>query len=160
MKLSRDQEFYWHEPLAFSRARGRSTPPPNSLVLFAGFTAAFSVLLALVKFPSDFRSVSLLAGIAVTGAALFAFGLIPLATRMPNSVFIGSNRLVVGKQVFWFKDISHVVVGAMRIGEETFPVVSIWVSGGQPQVFGLGRKVDPGKLSAFFMSKGLHEPQS
>ena len=160
MKLSRDQEFYWHEPLAFSRARGRAEPVPNTLVLFAGFSLAFSVLLALVKFPSDLRSASLLAGIALTGAALFAFGLIPLASRMPNSVFIGSNRLVLGKQVVWFKDIRYAAVGTTRISEEVFPVMSIWLLAGQSHVVGLGRKVDPAKLSAFLKTKGLHEPQS
>jgi len=160
IKLSHDQRFYWSEPFAFSRARAAATPDGSKLPFALLLSALFAVPLLLVGLPEGAGEIGLVLLFAVGGAMLITYLLFPLASRLPNGVLVASDRIVIGREAIPFIQIEHAVVGTMKLGDRTFPVLTFKTRAGQEYLFGLGRKVDARELAGFLEGVGVREPSA
>jgi hypothetical protein len=158
IKLSYDQRFHWSEPFAFARARAAVAPSGSKVPHVLLFATLLSVPLLLAEFPENAGDVAFIALFAIGGALLFAYLLVPLASRLPNDVLVTSDKIIVGREAITFLEIEHAIVGTMLLRDRTFPVLTFRTRAGQDYVFGLGRKVDPRELAGFLARVGIREP--
>lgn len=160
MKFVRDQQFYWSEPFAFSKARASVAPQSNRLVPFALLSVLFAVPLVLVKFPATAADVQLLAVLSIGCALFVVYVLTPLASIFPVGILVASDRLVVGGERIPFKAIDCAAVGTTAMAGRQFPVLSVQTRDGRGYLCGLGAKVDAKELSAFLRRAGVREPKA
>ena len=158
IKLSHDQRFHWFEPLAFARARAAATPGVSKLPYVLLLSVLLAVPLLLVGLPEGAEEIGFIVLFAAGGAVLIAYLLVPLVSYLPNDVLVASDRIVIGREVISFLQIEHAVVGTMKVGERTFPVLTFKTRAGRDYVFGLGRKVNAGELAGFLERVGVREP--
>ncbi|WP_374602238.1 hypothetical protein [Arenimonas sp.] len=157
IKLARDQKFWWLEPFAFARARRGRMPGMNTPALAIILSVLFGVPLFLVAFPdssAELAVICLIAGISGLTTALT----LPWITQLPNDVMIASDRIVLGRDVVPFDQISHALVGETMLAGRSFRVLSFTTKSGRSYLFGLSRKVDSKELEAFLRQAGVREP--
>jgi hypothetical protein len=118
----------------------------------------FAVPLFLARFPETAIDIGVVAGISVASALLASHVILPLASRLPNSVSVMTDSFVVGRQRLWFIEIEHAVVGSAVLGKRAFPVLSFRTKGGQNYLFGLSHKVEAQELADFLVRVGVREP--
>lgn len=160
MKLFPSHPFRWQEPWAFARAKAANSSSGSKPLLLLIFTVLLCIPLLLADLPDNAADVGLIAVFAVAGAFFVVFALIPLASRIPNTVIVARDRIIVGKESVPFSEIEHAVVGTAKIGEQKFPVISIRTRHGFVYLYGLGPKVNPQALADFLSKAGVREPQA
>ena len=160
MRISHDQRFYWTEPFAFASARARATTQGNRLPLFAIVAALLAIALVAADPPSILSDFALIAVFAIGLALLIAYPGTWLFSRLPNSVLVAADRVVIGRETIPLTQIQSAIVGTTRMGRMDYPVFVFRTKDGREQLYGLSGKVDPAQLSRFFEGAGIREPQT
>ena len=160
MKPSSIVRFHWYESFAFARARAGSAPPERRLAVTAFLAALLAVPLLSAGLPESGLEVAVVAAIAVGGALLLSYGLIPLVSRLPNNIHVTTDSFVIGRTVVPFANVGHAVVGTTRIASREFPVLTFRERGGQVHLYGLSPKISAHELAAFLERVGVREPQA
>ena len=84
----------------------------------------------------------------------------PLLSRLPNSIVVTTDRLVIGRTTVPFANVEYALVGSIRIADNEHPVLTFRERGGQVHMYGLGRNIDAHELANFLESVGIREPQA
>lgn len=155
IKLARDQQFHWFEPVAHARARGPAGKPAPTTWAICSLAAA--ALLALAAWPLDLRDLLLIPPLAFAMAALLLRVLVPLVSRLPDNILITRDRVVVGREVTPLARIRSATVVRTRLDGADWLALHLTTDTGRDALHALGRRVDPEALAAFFRSAGIPE---
>jgi hypothetical protein len=156
LKLARDQKFYWLEPFAFARARRGGSRGTNTWVLATTLAVPSAVPLLLASFPESAFDLGIIVLIAAGSGLALALAL-PFISQLPGDIMIGPNRIVIGREVIPFDQVSHALVGETTLDGTTFRVLSFTTRGGRSYLFGIGRKVDSKELAEYLSKAGVRE---
>jgi hypothetical protein len=160
MKMSRDQRFYWAESFAFSQARARTTVGSNKVLLALILAALLAIALIATDPPSSPSDFSLVALFSIVTALLIAYPSMWLLSRIPNSVLIAADRIVVGRKVTPFKQVQSAIVGTTRISGLEHRVFTFRTKDGREYLYGIGGKINSEQLAQFLRQAGIPEPQA
>ena len=158
--MSHDQRFRWTEPFAFARARARETAEGSKLSLFAIVAVLLAIALVAADPPSVPSDFALIAILSIGLALLIAYPVTWLFSRLPNSVLVAADRVVIGREIIPLTQIQSAIVGTTRMDGTDHPVFVFRTKDGREQMYGLSGKVDPIQLSKFFEGAGIREPQT
>ena len=158
--MSRDQRFYWTEPFAFAKARARAAAPGNRLLLVIVLAGLLALALVAADPPTSSRDLALVALFSVTPALLISYPGMWLFSRIPNSVLVAADRIVVGREVTPFAQVQSAIVGTTRIGGMEHRIFTFRTKDGREYLYGIGRKVKAEQLATFLHQVGIREPQA
>jgi hypothetical protein len=158
--MSYDQRFYWTEPFAFAMARGREITGGSKLPLFAIVAVLLAIALIAADPPSVPSDFALVAAFSIGLALLIAYPTTWLLSRLPNSVLVAADRVVIGREIIPLTQIQSAIIGTTRMGGSDHPVFVFRTKDGREQMYGLSGKVDLVQLSKFLEGAGIREPQT
>ena len=158
--MSQDQRFHWIEPFSFARARARSVTGGNKLLLAIILAGLLAVGLVVVVPLSTGRDFVLAALFAVSAALLVAYPGMWLFSRIPNSVLVATDRIVVGRKVTKLAQVQSADVGTARMGGRVHLVFTFRTKDGREYLYGLGSKIDSKQLAVLLQQVGVREPQA
>jgi len=157
IKHSRDQRFYWLEPIAFARARARTAPSGTRARLqgLGILSAMLALMFVFIHMPSTLRDLGLIVLFSVGGALFIVYAVMLIVAWVPNDIMVASDRIVLGKDVIPFENIKSAIVGTTSIDGSILPMLSFSTKDGRSYCYGLGRKVEPGLLADHLESAGV-----
>lgn len=158
--MSRDQRFYWAEPFAFAKARARSAAGGGRLLLALVLAALLGFALAATDPPSSAQDFAAVGLFSIVPALLVAYPGIWLFSRIPNSVLVAKDRIVIGREVTPLEQVQSAVVGTTVIAGLEHRVLTFRTKDGREYLYGLADKINSEHLAQFLRQAGVREPQA